>query len=191
MPHAPQATQNVRQCRRRNADLACNNMGQHFFLSLYFYGSPKFVGQNYRKLSSEVRSILVKERETRHSEYDRSFDHSIYSFLEVARECKCINLLTDRSIHWSTIICPNWSTGSVHYADTDRSWVINSHSLEAFKKKKLKLRTTISENWKNSIDRCTGDRMILNVREAIDACIWRSFGVHETIKKIAEDRPRN
>lgn len=74
------------------------------------------------------------KRETRHSEYDRSIDHAIYSFLEVARECKCINLLTDRSIHWSTIICPNWSTGSVHYADTDRSWVINSHSLEAFKK---------------------------------------------------------
>lgn len=62
-------------------------------LPLYFYCSPKFVGQNDRKLSSEVQSIL----ESRHSQYDRSIDHSIYSFLEVASECKCINLLTDRS----------------------------------------------------------------------------------------------
>lgn len=154
MPHAPFDNAG----RRRNADLACNNMGHHYSVSLSIFIAAQSL---LAKMAGNCR-VKCDRSSSRHSQYDRSIDHSIYSFLEVASECKCINLLTDRSIDWSPIICPNRSTGSVRYADTDRSWVINSHSLEW--KKKIKLRSTISENWKNSIDRCTGDRMILNVR---------------------------
>lgn len=63
MPHAPQATQAMFDNAGDATRILLATTWGNTSLSLYFYGSPKFVGQNDRKLSSEVRSILVKERD--------------------------------------------------------------------------------------------------------------------------------